>query len=277
MKTMRKRILRTLLLLLVSSLVLVMCDSNVGVRNYVVTFSANGGYGSVPNPQTVQAGSSILLPSEDNLSRSGFEVGGWNTDADGRGTNYNSGASFTPTGHITLYARWYRLFTVTFDANGGIGEVPDPQIVREGRSITLPRGNTLSKSGFDFIGWNTEASGSGTNYKASSSFTPTDDITLYANWEKLFEAPEIKNVTATSSSTILISWSAINGAIGYNVYRSLSADGTYSIIRSAIASTSYTDTWLSPGTTYYYKVSAVSSTYKESRLSSYASATTLSM
>jgi len=273
MITVKKHIFKTLVL--VSSLVFVISCNEISGRTYIVTFNTNGGYGTVPNPQTVQAGLSILLPSGNSLSRNNFEFGGWNTDSNGKGINYSGGTYFTPTGHITLYANWERLFTVTFDANGGTGQVPSPQTVREGSSITLPRGNTLSRNGFDFVGWNTNASGSGTNYKPGSSFTPIDNVTLYAEWERLIEVPNNISATATSSSTIRISWSAVTDATDYYVYRSLSASGFYSIVGST-ANTSYTDTGLSPGTTYYYKVSAISRTYKESPLSSYAFATTSS-
>jgi len=74
-------------------------------------------------------------------------------------------------------------FTVNFNANGGNGTAPGSQKVQEGSSITLPDGNGLSMSDFTFGGWNTNASGSGTNYTAGSSYTPTGNTTLYAKWD----------------------------------------------------------------------------------------------
>ncbi|MDR1802745.1 MAG: InlB B-repeat-containing protein, partial [Treponema sp.] len=73
------------------------------VTNYTVTFNANGGTPAPPT-QTVRAGSNVTLPS--GLTRSGYTFGGWNTRADSTGTNRAAGTSFTPTGNITLYARW---------------------------------------------------------------------------------------------------------------------------------------------------------------------------
>ena len=73
---------------------------------YTVTFSANGGNGAAPAAQTVSSGSSITIPNGSGLSRSGDTFGGWNTNADGTGTNYSAGLSYTPTGNITLYAKW---------------------------------------------------------------------------------------------------------------------------------------------------------------------------
>ena len=62
-------------------------------------------------------------------------------------------------------------------------------------------------------------------------------------------------LTATSSTSIKISWSGVSNAVGYNVYRSLSSGGTYTYLNKS-TQTEYTNTGLSPSTTYYYKVSA---------------------
>jgi len=77
-----------------------------GDSSYTVTFSVNGGSGTAPSSQTVNAGSSITLPSGSNLSRSGYTFGGWNTSSSGTGTNYSAGSTYTPSGSITLYVRW---------------------------------------------------------------------------------------------------------------------------------------------------------------------------
>jgi len=61
-----------------------------------------------------------------------------------------------------------------------------------------------------------------------------------------------KNVSATS---INLTWVAIPGASGYEVYRSTTTTGTF-ILQSTVASASYTKTLLIKGTVYYYKVRA---------------------
>jgi len=76
------------------------------ISGYMVTFNVNGGNGTAPAARTVNIGSAVTLPSGSGFSQSGSFFGGWNTKADGTGTNYNSGASYTPTAHITLYAKW---------------------------------------------------------------------------------------------------------------------------------------------------------------------------
>jgi len=155
------------------------------VVTFTVSFAANGGAGTAPAPQTVAAGYGITLPDGGGLSRAGFTFGGWNENAAGTGVNRNAGAQFTPTGNTTLYARWLALivnFTVTFDLNDGDGAVPAPQTVAEGGSVTLPSGAGLSRTGFTFGGWNTNAAGTGTNHDGAATFFPSGNITLFVNW-----------------------------------------------------------------------------------------------
>jgi len=149
---------------------------------YTVTFNVNGGNGTVPAAQTVQIGSDITLPSGSGLSKSGYSFDGWNTKADGTGDNYDAGVTYTPTASIILYAKWDAVYTVTFDINGGNGTTPTTQIVDIGSNVTLPSGTGLTKSGYSFEGWNTKADGTGDNYDAEESYTPTASVTLYANW-----------------------------------------------------------------------------------------------
>jgi hypothetical protein len=84
---------------------------------------------------------------------------------------------------VTITMR--RAYKVTFNSNGGSGEVP-PITVMNGDSIELPGGDGLYKDGFDFIGWNTEADGTGTHYEAGETYPAvTGNITLYAVWVPL--------------------------------------------------------------------------------------------
>jgi uncharacterized repeat protein (TIGR02543 family) len=161
----------------------------ITVNGVTVTYDVNGGSGTTPTAQTVDAGYSITLPSGSGLYRTGYTFGGWNTGPSGTGTNYAAGSSYTPTGNITLYARW--ISTVTFSANNGYGTVPALQTAPAGSSITLPNGSELQREGYTFGGWNISANGTGTDYKANSFYTPTGNITLYAKW--------ITDVTVTFS------------------------------------------------------------------------------
>jgi hypothetical protein len=80
-----------------------------------VTFNVNGASGATPDPQTVTAGSSIILPGGSGLTRSGYAFRGWNTNIAGTGTNYSAGVSYTPDATITLHAKWNPTRTVTIN------------------------------------------------------------------------------------------------------------------------------------------------------------------
>ncbi|RKI42735.1 hypothetical protein D7V86_18790 [bacterium D16-51] len=71
--------------------------------------------------------------------------------------------------------------------------------------------------------------------------------------------------TVTGSTSAKISWKKAAGAVGYEVYRSTSKNKGFKKAASVDASkTSYKDTKLKAGKTYYYKVRAVSSGKKGS-------------
>jgi len=83
-------------------------------------------------------------------------------------------------------------------------------------------------------------------------------------------APTGLAATPISSSQIDLVWNSVSGADYYKVYR----DGSFA---ASTAQLSYSDTGLSPVTTYTYTVSAFSNTLGESFQSSPAQATTLSL
>jgi fibronectin type 3 domain-containing protein len=93
-------------------------------------------------------------------------------------------------------------------------------------------------------------------------------------------APQNLTAVSTSTSQITLSWTPVDGASYYNVYRT--TDSTwqnFSLISSSVSNTVYSDYSLSSGTTYYYKVGAKrsnSSTDLVGELSEAVSATTRS-
>ncbi|MBP2632047.1 MAG: hypothetical protein H6Q70_2675 [Firmicutes bacterium] len=64
-------------------------------------------------------------------------------------------------------------------------------------------------------------------------------------------------VATAGDSQVTLSWTAVDGATGYNVKRSTTAGGPYTTIASNVSGTTYVDTSVTNGTTYYYVVTAV--------------------
>jgi uncharacterized repeat protein (TIGR02543 family) len=76
-------------------------------------------------------------------------------------------------------------FSVTFDANDGVGTVPETITATADSKIKIPSGNSITKFGYTFGGWNTNSSGTGDNYLTNSEYTVTGDVTLYAKWNEI--------------------------------------------------------------------------------------------
>lgn len=146
-----------------------------------VTYSSEGG--TALTPSTVTYGSAVTLKTS---TRSGYRLLGWYTAASGGTKIGNAGASYTPTGNITVYAQWILVYTVTYDGNGNTGgSVPTDASspYDTGSTVTVKTNSgTLVKTGATFNGWNTAANGTGTAYAVSTTFTISANTTLYAQW-----------------------------------------------------------------------------------------------
>ena len=147
-----------------------------------VIFDLNEANGTAPAPISRGYGVGITLPNQTGISKSGFIVDGWNTKADGTGTNYDAASSYTVNNDITLYANWLLLHTVTFNGNGETsGAAPAPMQEVIGKSIKIPEEGTLVKTGFVFDGW-LIGFGETDYYSAGDSYPITGSTTLYAKW-----------------------------------------------------------------------------------------------
>ena len=164
-----------------------------GLPAYTVTYAGNGNTGgTVPTDSTeCLAGTTVtVLGNTGSLANSGHTFAGWNTAANGSGTAYAAGATFTMgSSNVTLYAQWTlssATYAVTYVGNGstsGFG-LPDPNQYAAGSTVTV-HGNLgfFFKPDYSFDGWNTSANGSGAAYAIGETFTMgNSDVTLYAQW-----------------------------------------------------------------------------------------------
>ena len=151
-----------------------------------VSYDANGGVGTMESV-TGDVGSEIVI-QQSGFTRSEYTFTGWNTQADGTGTAYKPGDKFTLTAENTvLYAQWSKnapaQVKVSYDANGGVGTMES--VTGDVGSEIVIQQSGFTRSEYTFTGWNTQADGKGTTYKAGDSFTLTDkDTVLYAQWSK---------------------------------------------------------------------------------------------
>ncbi len=164
-----------------------------------ITFNSNQTPSST-STQSVTSGISTPLTA-NSFTRSGYVFSGWNTAADGSGTNYADSANITTSNDLTLFAKWTAGVnkTVTFNANGGSGTMAD-QVAGSATALTP---NTFIRSGYLFTGWNTVSGGTGYSYSDNASFPFTVNATLYAQWSVIVVSHTVTFLGngATSGST----------------------------------------------------------------------------
>jgi fibronectin type 3 domain-containing protein len=116
--------------------------------------------------------------------------------------------------------------------------------------FTIPAGQSVSFN----VAFTPKSTGA-----ASGSFTFISDASVSKAVEQLTGSGIVQQ------HTVNLSWNASSDAVGYNVYRSTSANGSYAKVNSALDPiTNYSDSSVFSGITYYYEATAVSSDGQES-------------
>ena len=139
-------------------------SSSATVNTYTINFNANGGTGSMAS-QLMTYGNTTALTT-NTFTRVGYTFAGWNTKADGTGTNYTDGQNVsnlvtTNNGSVTLYAKWTaNSYTVTANSKSGsipsttgwtgTGNTSTKSVTYDSAYGTLP---TPTRNGYTFAGW----------------------------------------------------------------------------------------------------------------------------
>ncbi|MBR6654351.1 MAG: InlB B-repeat-containing protein [Oscillospiraceae bacterium] len=162
------------------------------MATYTVSYNANGGSGA-PGAQTKTHGVALTLsamkPTKASTTATGSKVtfnanGGttakgeetatdttaytfssWNTAANGGGTSYASGGSYTANASATLYAQY------SAETTKG--------------AVTLPTAEECQRAGYELLGFAASASAEEAAYAPGASYTASAAVTLYAVWAAL--------------------------------------------------------------------------------------------
>lgn len=149
---------------------------------FEVTFDYNDGSGMSETVEEI-ADTTYRLPDVDPV-RSGAAFLGWWTEAV-NGARITPGSRVMRTSAHTLYAHW-RLFTygVTFDANGGSGEMAGLRMTVD-QPVLLPKA-AFVRSDYGFAGWaltpDGEVAFADGEEVVNLSLADDDDVRLYAVW-----------------------------------------------------------------------------------------------
>lgn len=166
--------------------------------NYTVSYDLNQGGASGGSGTTASTnaagGTAQVIQAETFTDPTGYSFVSWNTQMDGSGVSYDAADTIIPTTDVTLYAIWKDTSTtVTYHGNGSTGgtvPVPVPDTVGAGSQYAV-RGNTgsLVQTGFQFMGWNTNALGTGMFFEPGSLTNIVANTDLYAIWQPIPVVP----------------------------------------------------------------------------------------
>ena len=145
-----------------------------------ITYHPNGASGDEVVESKV--GNASYIIRSNMFSRSGYNFTGWNTEANGGGTSYSAGSSYSELANLDLYAQWSRItYTIKYDKNASDATGSMANTTKYyGTNVTL-RSNAFKRTGYSFAGWATKADG-GVVYSNGATYTANANVTLYAKW-----------------------------------------------------------------------------------------------
>lgn len=152
----------------------------------------------------------MLKPSDISFTKTGYHIVSgkeWNTLSSGNGTTYSAqvqynwvdfGSPINENNELTLYPKWATNdYKIRFNKNAGkaTGTMSDQAMVyNQAKNLTK---NIFQRTGYTFIGWNTQANGNGVSYAdgvSVSNLTTVHNgiVKLYAQWRLIIDPPTIE-------------------------------------------------------------------------------------
>ena len=200
------------------------------VQKGSVTLDSNGG--TIAEGKEVTSytfGTSVPLPTADDITREGYTFGGWYDNEDFSGEKIEE-ISATDTGDKKYWAKWTaNSYTVGFNANGGDGTMTNQSFTYD--VVQALSANAFTRTGYTFTGWNTTADGTGTSYEdgtevSNLSSAVGGEVTLYAQW---------------TANSYTVGFNA-NGGAGTMTNQSFTYDVVQALSTNAFTRTGYTFT-----------------------------------
>ena len=182
-------------------------------------YNVDGENGLVPDDQIEE----VCNTSDCKISlslmkpkRNGYNFVGWSLPD--RSVVYKAGDRFYSGNAgetITLYAKWkVKSFKIVYDANSSSYSGSMDNTICEYNRNCIVSDNSFVRDGYNFVGWNTKASGNGTNYNAGadvSDLLSSGTLKLYAKWKSAKKVTILFNVNGGT-----ISQNTSNGKKNYS-------------------------------------------------------------
>jgi len=152
-----------------------------------------------------------VVGNTGSLTKTSAVFNGWNTKANGTGTAYSTGDSFTITAPVMLFAQWLVTSSIYYNPNGGAGFVSSTTGL-SGSTVTLSSGSGLTRDGYVLSRWDTASAGTGTSYSKGQSITmPAGGLMLYAVWTS---TATTTTAPSTTTTTVALAGSDNSGGSG---------------------------------------------------------------
>jgi hypothetical protein len=234
-----------------------------------VKFDSQGG--TPVGSQTIDYNSTVVKPSPAP-TRSNCKFLGWYTD-----TTYKTAWNFTTkvTSNRTLYARWlknavtgvtakpagYRSVKLTWTADSGADKYEIWQTTSTGTRIKKLSVVTAPATTYTASGLTTGL----TYYFRVRAYAIPLGVTVYApaysvvvSAKPVLLNPASFAAKSASYNSVKLTWGVVAEASGYQVYRANASTGPFTLIKAlaSYSTVSFTNTLLTTGKTYYYKIRA---------------------
>ncbi|CAN2228422.1 Listeria/Bacterioides repeat [Candidatus Nanopelagicaceae bacterium] len=211
--------------------------------NSTITYNVNGGSGAASPTTTTAKGTAAntTLASQGTLTKSGANFSGWNTSADGTGTNYAAGlTTYASAGNITLYAQWTTPTSApTLDSGSDSGSSSTDKITSDNMP-TINVGSVFSGARVVI----TATSATGATYTCTvESATVTSSCTFGTLADGTYSFTVVQTYNgATSSASSALAGVVIDTARPTVTLTSTVASGANDLIARNTAITNYTIT-----------------------------------
>ena len=224
---------------------------------YTVTYKGNGGsnngYSTWIDPTKATYNNNYLIHG-NMFTRKGYTFTGWNTKADGSGTQMtlyiDKQWKYSWTSDLTLYAQWEaNEYTIAYHGNGGtwsgstnwVDTIRGPAIY--GRPYKT-YANFFRRPGYTFAGWNEKADGTGVDWtpwiERDWTWTYTKNVSLYAQW--IPNSMTIRYYNGSDNNSLLTTQTVYYDGTDFSTYGLPNYDGgTWNLTRSGYNPSKYWD------------------------------------